>query len=183
MKLNPRVRHLQELALFALFGAMMFLVAQIDTIPNVHQLGLFIAAFTVVYRAKALIPIYLYVVLEGWLGGFGLWWYPYLYLWTVLWLLVMLLPRKLPEAAAGVLLTLVTTLHGLAFGLLYLPFQCYAFLDGNRSLAWSWWLAGLPFDVSHAVGNFFASLLILPLIRLLCRLQKTPYPYRKRRVK
>lgn len=181
MKLNPHLRRLQELILFSLFGAMMFLIAQVDTIPNVHQLGPLIAAFTVVYRHKALFPIYVYVLLEGWLGGFGLWWYPYLYLWTVLWLFVILLPRKLKEVWAGVLLTLVTTLHGLAFGLLYAPFQCYAFLGGNWETALSWWISGLPFDLSHALGNLAASLLTLPLIRLLCRLQGTPYPYRKRR--
>lgn len=179
MKLTGRVRRLEEMALFALFGALMYLSAQIDIIPNVHPLALFIVAFTVVYRVKALIPLYLYVFLEGWMGGFNSWWYPYLYIWTVLWLLAMLIPRKTPEVLAGVLLTVVATLHGAAFGLLYMPFQCYVFCDGNWELAWLWTLNGLPFDLMHAVGDFTASLLAIPLIRLLCRLQKKPYPYRK----
>lgn len=179
MKRSDRIRKIEEMVLFALFGAMMYLSAQIDLIPNVHPLALFIAAFTVVYRVKALIPLYLYVLLEGLFGGFNLWWCPYLYIWTVLWLLCMLVPRKLPEVVAGAILSVLATLHGLGFGLLYMPFQCYVMFDGNWEAAWVWTLNGLTFDFLHAVGNFAAGLLVIPLIRLLCRLQKAPYPYRK----
>lgn len=179
MRTENRIKRLEEMVLFALFSAMMYLSAQIDIIPNIHPLALFIVVITVVYRVKALIPIYLYVLLEGVMGGFGVWWVPYLYIWTVLWALIMLVPRKIPEVLAGVLLVVVATLHGVFFGLLYMPYQCYAFLGGDWSLAWLWFINGLSFDALHAVGNLTATLLALPLIRLLTTLNKTPYPYKK----
>ena len=171
----------RELVLFALFGAILFLTAQIDLIPNVHQMALFIAGFTAVYGGKGLIPVMLYVFLEGLFGGFGLWWVPYLYAWPILWLLFFLIPRKqkLNEVTAGILMSVVSALHGLGFGLLYAPFQCYVLFKGSWEATRIWWLYGLPFDLSHMLGNLVASLLAIPFIRLLCRLEGKPYPYRR----
>jgi len=183
-KYRESLKLLRQLVLFALFGAIMFLAAQIDLIPNVHPLALFIAAFTAVYGLKGLIPVMLYVFLEGLYGGFSfLWWTPYLYVWPLLWLLFFLIPRKqrLNEVTAGILTIVISALHGIGFGLLYAPFQCYTMFKGNWESTWIWWLNGLPFDVSHMIGNLVASLLALPLIRLLCRLEGCPYPYRKRK--
>jgi len=179
-KYRKSLRLLRQLVLFALFGAMMFLSAQIDLIPNVHPLALFIAAFTAVYGVKGLIPVMLYVFLEGLYGGFNTWWMPYLYIWPLLWLFFFLIPRKqrLNEVIAGILMTAISALHGIGFGLLYAPFQCFTMLNGNWEATWIWWLNGLPFDVSHMIGNLAASLLAIPLIRLLCRLEGCPYPYR-----
>ena len=56
-----------------------------EVAPNVHLLGVFTMAFTIVYRKKALYPIYTYVLLNGIFTGFATWWIPYLYLWTILW--------------------------------------------------------------------------------------------------
>ena len=161
----------------------MYISAQIDIVPNVHPLSLFIAAFTVVYRFKALIPIYIYVFLEGLLGGFNLWWFPYLYVWTILWLVIMLIPRNINEIAAGIMIAVLSALHGLGFGLLYMPYQCYVFFKGNWDSAYIWLLNGLPFDTIHAVGNFASSLLAIPLIMLLCKLCDRRYPYKHIKIK
>ena len=182
MKVSKRVKKIEEMVLFALFGAIMYLSAQIDIVPNVHPLSLFIAAFTVVYRFKALIPIYVYVFLEGLMGGFGIWWYPNLYIWTVLWLLIMLIPRNINEIAAGILITVLATLHGIGFGLLYMPYQCFVFFKGDWNFAYIWLLNGLPFDAMHALGNFTSSLLCIPLVRLLCMVGKYKYPYKKLKI-
>ena len=183
MKHPKSANKIEEMVVFALFSAMMFISAQIDIVPNVHPLALFIVVLTAVYRVKALIPIYLYVFLEGLMGGFGLWWIPYLYVWTVLWALIMLVPKRINEGLAGVLFVIVATLHGVFFGLLYMPYQCYTLLGGNWSLAWMWFVNGFPFDALHAVGNFTAVLFAIPVIRLLHKFSNTPYTYRKMSIK
>ncbi len=183
MKLNKHLKRIEEMVLFALFGAIMYLSAQIDIVPNVHPLSLFIAAFTAVYRVKALIPIYVYVFLDGIMGGFGLWWYPNLYIWTVLWLAIMLIPRNINEVSAGILITVLTTLHGIGFGLLYMPYQCYVFFKGDWSFAYIWLLNGLPFDTMHAIGNFVSSLLTIPFVMLLSKLSNYQYPFRRIKTK
>ena len=139
--------------------------------PNIHLIAMFITAFTVVYRTKALIPLYLFVLLSGLFGGFTPWWAPYLYVWTVLWAVVMLLPRGLKPPVQAALYIGVCTLHGLLFGVLYAPAQALLFgLDFNGTIAWI--AAGFYFDLLHAAGNFAAGFLVLPLIGILKKLEK-----------
>ena len=125
--------------------------------------------YTIVYRYRALIPVYIYVLLNGAFAGFNLWWVPYLYIWTILWGITMLLPRQMPKSVAVVVYPLICGIHGFAFGALYAPAQALMFgLDFKGML--SWIVAGLPFDLIHGAGNFAVGLLILPLSELLRRL-------------
>ena len=90
---------IREITVFGMLGALMYASKIImEVAPNVHLLGVFTIAITVVYRKKALYPIYTYVLLNGMFSGFATWWIPYLYLWTVLWAVTMILPQKMPKA-------------------------------------------------------------------------------------
>ena len=162
----------RELAIFAMLGTIMFCGdILMEWAPNIHFVGVFTVVYTVVYRARALIPLYLYVLLIGVYQGFGIWWIPYLYVWTVLWGVIMLLPRHMPRKVAIAVYAVVCALHGLSFGVLYAPFQAWAFgLTWKGMLAWV--AAGFPFDAIHAAGNFAGGFLVLPMAELLCRLEK-----------
>lgn len=163
----------RELVVFAMLGAVMFGSKIImEWAPNVHLLGMLTMTFTLVYRKKALFPIYIYVILNGVFAGFATWWVPYLYIWTVLWGAAMLLPRNMPKSIAVPVYAIVCALHGLLFGVLYAPAQALFFgLSFEGMVAWI--IAGLPFDIIHSVGNLLAGLLIVPLSGLLTRLNKT----------
>lgn len=142
--------------------------------PNIHLLGMFTMTYTLAYRVKGLIPIYVYVFLNGLFAGFALWWIPYLYIWTVLWGVTMLLPKNMPTKVAMFVYPVVCALHGLAFGTLYAPAQALLFgLNFQQMLAWI--AAGFTFDVIHAVGNLCAGCLILPLVKLIRKLDKGAY--------
>ncbi len=158
---------LREIIIFALLGVIMFISKLImEVLPNVHLIGAFTVAFTVIYRRKALYPIYVFVFLTGIYGGFNLWWLPYLYIWTILWGVVMLLPKKMPDAVAAVVYIVVCGLHGLLFGTLYAPAQALMFgLNFEQTLAWI--VAGLPYDLIHCVSNLLAGVLILPIVKIL----------------
>lgn len=166
MKITTR-----EIAVFGIIGALMYASkAAMAFIPNVHLTGVFIVALTVVYRKKALYPIYIYVLLEGLFGGFTLWWVPYLYVWAVLWGAVMLLPKNLPQRLEPLIYMVVCSLHGFLFGTIFAPAQALLFgLDFNGMIAWI--IAGLPFDAIHGVSNFFCGLLIVPIIKILKRFE------------
>ena len=153
-----------------MLGAIMFATKVImEFLPNIHPLGLLTVVYTVVFRKRALIPIYIYVFLNGVFAGFSFWWLPYLYVWTVLWGIIMLLPKNMPKTAAVIVYSVVLFLHGALFGILYAPAQALMFgLDFEATLAWI--AAGLPFDVLHAAGNTVLSLLVLPLSSLLSKL-------------
>ncbi len=158
---------IREIAVFGMLGAVMYVSKMImELIPNVHLLATFIVAFTIVYRQKALYPIYVYVFLNGLFSGFAAWWIPYLYVWTVLWAFVMLLPKKMPRKAEPFVYMAVCAAHGFLFGTLYAPAQAIIFgLSFQGMIAWI--LAGLPWDFMHGVSNFFCGALILPLVSAL----------------
>ncbi len=171
MKSETRL-DLRHLVIFAMLGTLMFASKQIlEVIPNVHMLGMFTMVYTLVYRRYALLPIYIFVFLEGLWSGFGLWWYPYLYLWAVLWGATMLLPKRMPVEVQIPVYMVVCALHGLCYGTLYSPFQCYAFLGGDWGKTLKWIAMGLPWDAVHAAGNFAMGTLIVPLVRLLNKLE------------
>lgn len=147
-----------------------------EVAPNVHLLGVFTIAFTVVYRKKALYPIYIYVLLNGIFCGFATWWIPYLYLWTVLWGATMLLPKKIPPKVRPLVYMLLCAAHGFLFGTLYAPAQALLYgLSFQKMIAWI--IAGLPWDFVHGVSNFFCGVLIVPVIKILTLLEnKTTVP-------
>lgn len=150
-----------------MLGAIMYASKMIMEIaPNVHLLGTFVIAFTIVYRKKALYPIYVFVLLTGVYAGFATWWVPYLYLWTILWGAVMLLPRNMPKKIRPLVYMLVCAAHGFLYGTLYAPAQAFFFgLNFEKTIAWI--ITGLPWDFVHGISNFFCGLLILPIVRAL----------------
>ncbi len=170
---NKRLKsRIFEICVFAMLGSVMFCSKIVmEVIPNVHLLGMLTMAYTLVFRARALIPIYIYVFLNGLYAGFDLWWVPYLYIWAILWGVTMLLPKRMPRKIAAVVYPVVCALHGLLFGILYAP--AYVVMMGmNHAQAIAWLATGVGFDIIHLLGNALAGLLILPMRDLLTRLIK-----------
>ena len=168
MKLTVR-----ETAVFGMLGALMYASKVLmEVAPNVHLLGVFTIAITVVYRKKALYPIYTYILLNGLFSGFATWWIPYLYLWLVLWGVTMLLPQNMPKKVKPIVYMIVNACHGFLFGTLYAPAQAILFgLNFEKTIAWI--VAGLPWDFVHGVSNFICGLLIVPIINVLQRLERS----------
>ncbi len=158
---------IREIAVFSMLGALMFASKVLmEVLPNIHLLGVFIMAITLVYRQKALYPLYIYVLANGLYAGFALWWIPYLYIWLPLWGVTMLLPKKMPKRLAPIVYMLICGLHGLLFGILYAPAQALMFgYDFQMTLLWI--ATGLPADILHGVSNFCFGILILPIARAL----------------
>ena len=161
-----------ELTLYAMLGALMYCGdVFMEALPNIHFVGVLTVTYTAVFRKKALIPIYLYVLVTLLLSGFSLWTLPYLYIWTILWGLAMLVPRKAPIAVKCIVYPVICTLHGLFFGILYAPMQAIMFgYDFEEMLKWIY--TGLTFDAIHAVSNLAGGLLIMPIVLVLERFKK-----------
>ena len=160
---------IREMIVFAMLGTVMFCSKiLLEVLPNIHLLGMLTITYTVVFRKKALIPIYIYVMLNGLYAGFNVWWMPYLYTWTILWAITMLLPRNMPKRAKYIVYPAVCCIHGLAFGTLYAPAQAIMF-GMNFEMTIAWIISGLPFDLIHGIGNLFAGILVVPLSELLIK--------------
>ncbi|MBQ3090431.1 MAG: hypothetical protein IJD21_07750 [Oscillospiraceae bacterium] len=149
----------RDIALQALCAALLFaLQVAMAALPNIELISLLIILFTLRFGRKALLAIYTFALLEGIWYGFHIWWIMYLYVWTILWALVTFFSRG--DRQRGRLFW--AGLSGL-FGLVY-GFLCsfpYLALGGIK-MAYSWWLAGLPFDLIHGVSNFILTLTLFP---------------------
>ena len=167
MKLNVR-----EIAIFSMLGAMMFASKVLmDVLPNIHLIGTFIVAITVVYRKKALYPLYIFVFVTGLLNGFATWWIAYLYIWTVLWGATMLLPKTMSPGVACIVYPSICAAHGFAYGVLYAPAQALMYGFGyEQTIAWI--ISGIGFDITHGISNIFTGMLVLPLTKLTRKLAK-----------
>ena len=111
MKLSIR-----EMAVFSMLGALMYASKMImEFLPNVHLIGVFVIALTVIYRKKALYPIYIFVLITGLFSGFAMWWIPYIYIWAVLWGGAMLLPKNIPLKIQPIVYMLLCAAHGFLY--------------------------------------------------------------------
>ena len=153
-----------------MFAALMFTSKIImEAFPNIHLLGMLVMLMTVVFRKKALIPLYLYVIVQGIYAGFAHWWVAYLYVWTILWGVTMLLPKNMPPKVAMIVYPIICSLHGFAFGVLYAPAQALMYgFNFEQTLVWI--SMGLMFDVIHGISNIFTGMLVLPLSELIKKL-------------
>lgn len=169
---KKRSLSIKEIAIFAMLAAVMFCSKKVmEGLPNIHLVGMLTITYTAVYRFKALIPIYLYVFLDGLFLGFNTAWLPYLYIWTILWGLTMLIPKRTPKWLLCIIYPALCCLHGLFFGILYAPAQALLFhLNFEQTVAWV--IAGFGFDIIHAVGNLAVGILAYPLSEILKKLER-----------
>ncbi len=147
----------RDICRLALAAAVMFAAkVALSGLPNINLNALLIIVVTVYYGWKALYAVGAYIMLEGLVYGFSIWWFCYLYSWPLLVAVVMLLRKN----RSPVIWALTAGLFGLLFGpLMYVGY--FAALGGwNGFLAM--WLAGIPYDLIHAVSNF---VLVLTLYR------------------
>ncbi|MEF9839391.1 MAG: hypothetical protein RR446_02340 [Lachnospiraceae bacterium] len=138
------------------------LIAQVGlaVIPNVELVSLLIIIYTQLYRKQVFYIIYAFALLEGLLYGFGLWWIMYLYVWTILAGIILWCGNQLSTAMCAVL----SGIFGLFFGLLCsIP---YAVVGGWQS-ALGYWIAGIPFDIIHCVGNVIVAAVLYKPIKMI----------------
>ena len=169
---TEKYKKLVDILVFTMLGVIMLLSKLLmEALPNFHLLGTLITAYTIVYRKDALKPIYIFVLLSGIIYGFGIWWIPYLYIWTILWGMVMLLPKNMNKKIAVPVYMIVSGLHGILYGTLYAPAQALLYGYDLKTMV-AWIVAGLSFDIMHCVGNVMLGILILPIVKALRKFHK-----------
>ena len=152
---------IRELCILALMAALM-IASQVAmaALPNIHLVAVFIIIATLAFGWRALFSIAVFVLAEGLIFGFGIWWVSYLYAWPILCVVVMLFRKN----DAPLFWAIIAGAHGLLFGAMCaVP---YLFIGGAK-MAVSYWVAGIPFDLAHCAGNFVVTLvLVKPLTKL-----------------
>ena len=123
-------------------------------IPNVELTSFWIVMFCMYFGGKMFYVIPAFILIEGMMYGFGLWWIQYLIAWPVLAIVAGGLRGKVDSAFGW---AIVSGIFGLMFGALCaIP---YLFMGGVGT-AFGWWVAGIPWDLVHGVANFVIMLVL-----------------------
>ena len=159
---NGKLRELIVLSLLA--ALMMATQVALAALPNIHLVAVFVILAALLFGWKSLYSVYVFVLLEGLIYGFSMWFVNYLYIWTILTIIAVIFRKN----RSVWFWAAVSGIFGLLFGALCaIPY----FFVGGWAAAFSYWVAGIPFDLVHCVSNtVLAAVLLMPLYRLCCRL-------------
>ena len=152
-------RRIVGLVLSGLMGALLVVSKQaMSGLPNIEPVTLLIILFALELPRETPAAITVFILLQGVLYGFGLWWAMYLYIWYLLALLAWLF-RRMDHALFW---AVFSGLYGLCFGGLCAAVYLFA---KTPAFALSWWLSGLSYDALHGVGNFAIMLVLYRPLR------------------
>lgn len=140
--------------------------------PNIEMTSFFVILFTLRFPRLMRYVIPAFILIEGMIYGFGLWWIMYLYAWPLL----AVLTHAFSHADSPLFFAMLSGLFGLCFGMLCaIPHFFIGFVGGGVGSGFrqmfAWWVAGIPFDLLHGVSNFaFMLALYRPISNLLRRM-------------
>lgn len=126
-------------------------------LPNVELVTLLIILYTLFFGYRIFYAIFAFILIEGCLYGFGLWWFMYAYIWPLLAGITYLFRKQQSIWFWSVISGVFGLFYGALCSITYL-------FTGGPQTAFAWWIAGIPFDLIHCGANFVLCLvLFLPL--------------------
>ena len=156
----------------ALIGMMVAVIevckVTLSFLPNVELTTFWLILFTLYFGWKIVFVVPVFILIEGFIYGIHLWWIMYLYAWPLLVLIVWIL-RKHDDVW---LWSFVSAGFGLSFGFLCsFPYVVIGAADdgimNGLYAGFTWWVAGIPWDLVHGVANFVLMLVLYKPVRLI----------------
>lgn len=145
----------QKLTRIALLSAILYVSKlALDFLPNVELVSLLVILYTLVFGKETFMIVTVFNLFQMIQWGIGTWTVSYCYVWPFLCLITLLLKKLIKEEF--VIWSMVSGVFGLIFGSLFAVL--YLFIDPAYAL--SYWVAGLPWDVWHAVWNFILMIVL-----------------------
>ena len=143
--------------------------AALGFLPNIELTTFWLIMFTLYWGGKTVFLVPAFILLEGCMYGFGLWWIMYLYTWP---LLVFAVWKARAQESVW-FWSMLSAAFGLLFGFFCaIPYHVIGITEGNYLLGFTWWVAGIPWDLVHGAGNFCLMLILYrPVRHMLDRLK------------
>lgn len=158
----------------AIIGLMVAIIevckVALSFLPNIELTTFWLIMFTLFMGRKVAFLVPVLILIEGSIYGFGLWWVMYLYTWPLLVLLTYLF-RK--QQSIG-FWSIFSGFFGLFFGALCsIPYFFIGAVGGGVMnglyAAFTWWVAGIPFDLAHGIGNFVLMMICYYPVRMMMK--------------
>ena len=174
---QPKVKRITVLDM-AIIGMMVTIIVvskeMLSFIANVELVSFWIIIFSIYFGWRIAYVVPIFVLIQGMLYGMGIWWVMYLYIWPLLALLAYLFRKQ----KSVLFWSILSGFYGLIFGLLCaIPYVVIGAVGkgirGGLYAGFTWWVAGIPWDILHGVSNFVLMLaLYKPMRSVMNRLRK-----------
>lgn len=180
MKNTKRLKiTIQDICLIGMMVAVIEVCkAALSFLPNIELTTFWLILFTLFFGRKIVLVVPVFILIEGSIYGFNTWWIMYLYTWPLLVLLTWVFRKQKSVWFWSIL----SGMYGLFFGLLCsILYVVIGAVDGGiRSglyAGFTWWVAGIPWDIVHCIGNFVLMLVLyLPVRTLMEKIKKQAFP-------
>lgn len=135
-------------------------------LPNIELTTFWIILFTLFFGKKIMLVVPVFILIEGTMYGFGLWWVMYIYVWPLLALMVWLCRRQ----ESIWFWSILSAGFGLLFGFFCsIPYVIIGSVEEGLKnglyTGFTWWVAGIPWDITHCIGNFVLMLVLYHPVR------------------
>ena len=149
----------------ALIGLMVAIIevckVAIAHIPNVELTTFWLMMFTLFLGKRVYYVIPVFIMIEGVMYGFGLWWIMYLYLWP----LVVMVTHLFRKDNSILTFSMISGVFGLLSGFFgAIPYIFIGTFEGGIAngfkVAATWWISGIPWDLVHGISNFIIMLVL-----------------------
>ena len=130
-------------------------------VPNVELTTFWIIMFTLYLGKRIFYVIPAFILIEACVYGFHIWIIMYIYAWPLLALATLLIRKKNSYLGCAFL----SCVFGLLFGLLCsIPYVFTGAFEGGLlngfRVAFTWWIAGIPWDLVHGISNLVIMLVL-----------------------
>lgn len=135
-------------------------------IPNIELTTFWIIMFTLFFGSRIIFVIPVFILIEGCMFGFGTWWIMYLYMWPSL----AFLAWRFRKQESVWFWSILSALYGLFYGFFCaIPYVVIGAAEGGIRngfyAGFTWWVAGIPYDLPHCIGNFVLMLVLYHPVR------------------
>ena len=161
-KNNKLVLTIKDITLIGLMVAVIEVCkVALAHIPNIELTTFLVIMFSLYLGKRIYYAIPVFILIEGVMYGFGLWWIMYLYLWPSL----AILTRLFRKSGSVLTFSIFSGMYGLLFGFFgAIPYIFVGAAEGGLMngfrVAVAWWIAGIPWDLVHGISNFIIMLVL-----------------------
>ena len=175
-KTGKKVLTIRDIAMIGMMVAVIEACKGIMTfLPNIELTSFWVIIFTIFFGWKMVFVIPVFILIEAFIYPFGVWLIMYLYTWPMLALIAWFCRKKDSVWFFAVL----SGAFGLAFGLLCSIPYIFMYAPGGGiemalSATFAWWIAGIPWDITHGIANFVLMMVLYkPVRNIMNRLEKS----------
>lgn len=146
-------------------------------LPNIETTTFWLILFTLFFGWKIVFVVPVFILIEMSMYGMQLWVIMYLYIWPLLVLMAWVFRKQ----ESVWFWSIFSSLFGLMFGMLCsIPYVVIGTAGGTIRnglyAGFTWWIAGIPWDIVHGVGNFFIMLtLYKPVYSVMKKIKRFVY--------